>query len=123
MSAITDGSASVTLPRSPSEPSSVVSVVVSAILRARIAPNTRSAPRSPSTKSTRQPRASSASASGNSTAEPYSAPTSTQWTGSRGRGNGRPSGPTRSSVSRARRSASQAVPGPRVVKTSSTVPP
>ena len=38
-------------------------------------------------------------------------------------GNGRPSGPARSSTSRVRRSDSQRVPGPTTANTNSTVPP
>ena len=63
------------------------------------------------------------SASGNSAVLWCPTPTSRQLTGSRGSGNGRPSGPTTSSRSRLRRAASHWVPGPPVSKTNSIVPP
>src|SRR5215472_1475773 len=120
---MTWASTSVTFPRTPIEPSSVVIVAVRPPRRAVSAPNTRSALAAPIRKSIVQPRPRSRSASGNSGALPYPPPTSRQLIGSRGTGNGRPSGPARSSRSRARRSASQRVPGPSAAKTNSTVPP
>ena len=54
---------------------------------------------------------------------PYPPPMSRAFTGSRGSGNGRPSGPARSRVSLVRRSDSHPVPGPATANTNSTVPP
>ena len=116
-------SRSVTTPRVPSEPSWVVIVALRAMRRARSAPNTWSALSAPSRKSTWQPRSRSRSASGNSPVLPAPAPTSRQLADSRGTGNGRPSGPTASSMSRLRSWASHRVPGSLAANTNSTVPP
>ena len=59
-----------TSPRTPIEPSSVVTTAVRAVRRAVIAPKTRSALAAPSRKSTWQPRLRSRSASGKSGALP-----------------------------------------------------
>ena len=117
------GSTSVTRPFSPSVPSSVVIETCVEMRLASSAPNSRPSVAAPSTKSTRQPRPRSCSASVNSGALPYPPPTRVAVTGSRGRANGRPSGPTTSTGSCARRPASQAVPFPWTEKTISTVPP
>src|SRR6185437_2638203 len=116
-------SRSVTRPRAPSDPSSVVITAVRPLRRAVSAPNTRSALAAPSRKSTAQPRPRSLSPRANSGALPYPPPTSSVFTGSRGNGKGRPSGPARSSVSLVRRPDSHRVPGPATANTNSTVPP
>ena len=63
-------SRSVTSPRTPIDPSSVVTAAVRPVRRAVSAPNTRSALAAPSRKSTWQSRLRSRSASGNSGALP-----------------------------------------------------
>ena len=116
-------SGSVTRPRIPAEPSSVVTVTDADERLASRTPKSRSSVAAPSTMSTRHPRDRSCSESMNSGAAPYPPATSTQDTGSLGRVKGRPSGPITSSLSPRRRSASQRVPLPWVANTTSTVPP
>src|SRR6202453_3925932 len=120
---MTVGSKSSTEPREPRDPSVVATDAERPVRRAVSAPNTRSALSAPSRKSAGQARSVSRAASANSGAAPAPTPTSRHETGSRGTGKGRPKGPTMSSTSRERQSASHWVPGSRGRNTNSTVPP
>ena len=117
----TSASTSLTRPRIPRVPSSVVTTTASLRTWARSTPYSRCLVAAPSTISTWQPRERSTSASQNSGAEPYPPPTNTQVTGWVGNGNGRPNGPTRSTSSPALRPVSHRVPAPAAATTRSTL--
>src|SRR6266508_1983630 len=120
--AISAGMASVTTPRWPVEPSSVVITAVRPSRLASIALNSRSLVEAPTTKSTRQPRTRSSSARKNSGTTAYPQSTSRHEHGSSGSEKGRPSGPITSTLSWGRSSERTSVPGPTTSKTISSVP-
>ena len=105
------GSASITFPRSPAEPSAVMIAIVCDRRLASIGLNTRSRSSAPTTMSTRLCRARSSCARKYSDAAPCPSATSRQFVSFFGYANALPSGPITSRNSCARAAVSHSVPG------------